>query len=100
MKNEKIKKTNLPSTLPILTTVVWLIALDHWGANDIIRGVSYCLIVILWIGQIILMATEDEIDIFNPKKYDPELPYKEKSRFQRKLEKLAEEKGIKLDLDK
>jgi hypothetical protein len=62
-----IKTSNLPTKPPVLLTVVTLVALDHWHAGDVTRGVFYALLVILWIAAIVLLFKEDQTDIFKEK---------------------------------
>lgn len=59
-----IKTSNLPTRPPVLLTVVVLLALDHWQASDVTRGIFYAILVILWIAAIVLLFKEDQTDIF------------------------------------
>lgn len=62
-----VKVSNLPTRPPVVLTIVTLLALDHWHASDVTRGVFYALLVILWIAAIIMLIKEDQIDIFKEK---------------------------------
>ena len=50
MKNGKrvLHRSLLPTKLPLSFTALCLICLDHWGANDIIRGVVYSILALFW----------------------------------------------------
>lgn len=99
-KTFKIKPKNLASRPPLMSTVVMLIALDHWGASDVTRGIFYALFAIIWILTIVDICVSTTVDIFEIDKDDPnDFPFTEakgKSKFQEKLEKLAKERGYKV----
>lgn len=62
-----IKSSNLPTKPLILLTVVVLLALDHWQASDVVRGVFYAILALLWIAAIIMIIKEDQVDLFKEK---------------------------------
>lgn len=96
IKHFHIKTSNLPSRLPIVTTVVLFIALDHWNASDLVRGIFYTLFAVVWILSIIGIYVGEEVDLFEFEKDEPRTEAKAKSKFQERLEKLAKERGITL----
>lgn len=63
-----VKHSNLPTKLPVYPTVVMLLALDHWHASDVTRGVFYTIFVILWITAIVLLIKEKQVNIFEEEK--------------------------------
>lgn len=93
-----ISKKNLPTKLPTLSTVVLLIALDHWNAPDLVRGISYAIFGLLWGACISSWATQKEVDPFEFKDEDPLGTEKAaKSKFQQKLDEMAKERGYKTE---
>ena len=70
-----------------------LIALDHWQANDIIRGIVFTIYSLYWILCIVLIKYQHGIDVFEFDKDEPKTEVKAKSKFQEKLEKIAKERG-------
>lgn len=66
MKKPKkvLKANNLPSRLPIWTTLVTWLALDYWKAPQWLYGAAGFLFFILWLNAIDGIATEEKIDLF------------------------------------
>lgn len=62
-----IKVKNLPTRLPVFSTVVLLLALDRIGASKFWWGVGITLCVLLWIGCVITRWQEEATDIFGDK---------------------------------
>lgn len=94
-KQFRIKYSNMPVKLPIISTVVLFIALDHWNASDLIRGIFYTLYGMIWIIALISVGLEKSVDLFDFDKDEPQTEGKAKSKFQEKLEKMAKERGYK-----
>lgn len=74
LKKRKVaKSSNLPvGRPPILTTVVTILALNHWEAVGWVFGVSATVLVLLWMTWIQLKLTQEEVDIFKDKKNEIE----------------------------
>lgn len=62
-----IHRDNLPTRYPFLfTLVVWLL-LDRFNPEGWIHGAVWTFVVLLWIGSIISVVKEEDIDIFQRK---------------------------------
>ena len=58
-----IKHTNLPTRSPIISTLVFILALDYWNAPEWSWGVLGVLLVILWGNYLYWLFNEEEQDI-------------------------------------
>lgn len=66
MKDKKvISRKNLPSRLPIGSTMFYLLCLDYFQAPQWLWGVTCTILVVVWIGTIIDLIREESTDIFN-----------------------------------
>lgn len=86
MKKYKIKSSAI-ATSPIravYTTLLIVLAMDHWNAPEWMWGVMITILFIAWIALFMAMAREVEIDPFEEQKTE----YK-KTSFQQRLEELA-----------
>lgn len=69
MKKRHVLATkNLPKSLPVQSTIVAWLALDHIKAPGWAWGVSGTIVVIGWVCSLFLVFTQKEIDIINPEK--------------------------------
>lgn len=59
-----ISSKNLPTKIPVLSTVVYATALDYWNAPQWLWGAVGLLMALAWIGSIIAKVREEEEDIF------------------------------------
>lgn len=65
MKPKKVlRANNLPSRLPVWSTIVCWLAFDHWNAPQWMYGAAALLYVLMWINAIYGLATEEKIDLF------------------------------------
>ena len=65
MKKIKVlHSSNLPTKIPIPSTILYLLALDYYQFSDIVKGIVYAYIAIIWIFVIIRLITRDAVDIF------------------------------------
>lgn len=67
-KRKVIANKNLPQRLPLFQTITAALAMDHWYAPDIIRGVIWTILVILWAICIYSLYTQEQVDVINPDK--------------------------------
>jgi hypothetical protein len=80
-----IKKSNLPTRLPVLLTAVVYLLLDRFHPADWVWGAVGAVFVLVWIGAFVAWFKEDEVDIFeNPEN----LQGKFLDRLQKTLEKI------------
>ena len=66
-KIKVIKRSNIPTSVPLMQTVFCLLALDYWDAPQWIWGAMGFLLLILWTGAIIQALKQRQVDIFNEK---------------------------------
>jgi multisubunit Na+/H+ antiporter MnhE subunit len=60
---KKVSPKNLPTRLPFLfSAVIWLL-LDRFQASDLISGIVYTLLAIIWIGALVGLHQEKHCDI-------------------------------------
>lgn len=57
-----MRRKYLPANLPLNTTVLWFIALDHWNASQTVRGAFYVLLGIAWVASLICVFTQEQRD--------------------------------------
>ena len=87
-----ISKSNLPTTLPLHSTVFYSFLLYYFKVDGIYWGVFITLCCILWIVSFYRWYLQEEI------KLDDDVKIKsDKSNFAQKLEELAREKVRKTD---
>ena len=67
-ENKVISRKNLPTQLPIGTTILLLVTLDHFNAPDWLGGFVICFLTIGWIVSIIAISNEKHKDIFEDDK--------------------------------
>ena len=67
MKRKVISHANLPHRLPIWPTLVTLLMLDRYNAPQWLYGAMGLLFLIVWALVFYGMATQEKIDIFEPK---------------------------------
>ena len=65
-KLQVINRKFLPTSLPLTSTLVFWLALDHWNAPGWLYGIVAFIMVIAWIVAIIAIYKEEPADvIFN-----------------------------------
>lgn len=62
MKTRYVIK-NIPTKLPVQSTVLWYLVLDYYKASDIWYGVYFTLYALAWLGSIIVIWKQESIDI-------------------------------------
>ena len=62
-KKKVIAWNNLPARSPILSTVVYVTALNYWNAPEWLCGIVALLIGALWLSWVYSMFTRDQVDI-------------------------------------
>ena len=78
---KRIKRSNLPSKLPVTLTVLTYICYDLYNIPEWLIGVIGLLIVLFWITSIINIFKDEYIDLFSEK----ETKKKPKQTFQDKI---------------
>ena len=69
MRNKKvISHSNLPTKLPLGSTIAIAVALDYCNAPNWLKVISYSYMTIIWIYNIIKIVKEKEVDLFKNKK--------------------------------
>lgn len=68
MKTKSIKAINLPPKLPVLSSVVTWLCLDHWNAPQWGYAVAITLGGIVWAVAIWVLFSREYVDIFSTKK--------------------------------
>jgi uncharacterized membrane protein len=66
-KFKVLKRNNLPTKLPFLSTALIITLLDYWDAPEWLWGVMCFLLIITWIVCIYEVITQKEIDLLNNK---------------------------------
>lgn len=88
--NKVISRKNLPTNIPVLSTILILLALDYWNAPEWLCGVIITIWAIYIVGCIIVFCREIRIDLFEEKD-NPKIPTeKRKSTFQEKMENMMD----------
>lgn len=59
-----VKLTNLPTRLPINTTVLSILVLNYYHASQVVQAVFATLLVILWLISIVMIVKQEQTDIF------------------------------------
>lgn len=67
MKKKVISRAIQPTPLPILHTLVIVLALDFWNSPEWLMGVAGVHILVLWVGFFYRIFITEEIDILNVK---------------------------------
>ena len=62
--NKVISNSNLPSKLPIWSSITAALALDYWNAPEWMIGAVGLFFIVTWILMIIDMATQEKVDVF------------------------------------
>jgi hypothetical protein len=62
--NKVISGNNLPSRLPIWSTLSCALALDRWNAPEWLWGAVGFLFLIGWVAMIYGMIVQEKVDIF------------------------------------
>lgn len=66
MRNRKVLSRNsLPSYIPVQFTAIVYLLLDKFNAVEWVWGAAGFFVVLLWIGAIYTILTEDQIDLLN-----------------------------------
>jgi len=89
MESKKvISKNNLPTRSPILSTVVYVLAMDYWNAPQWLFGAVALILLFIWIAWIISLFNQDEIDVMIKWNTRPDKGTKlrKKSNFQKRLD--------------
>lgn len=67
MKKIVISRSNLPVRLPIIQTIVVILALDYWSASGWIWGAVSVFLVLWWLICIACLIQEKQTDILKDK---------------------------------
>lgn len=67
-KKKVISENNLPTRFPFFQTATYSTMLDYWNAPDLIIGSFIVLFALIWIGSIVKIYTEKQVDILNDNK--------------------------------
>ena len=76
-----ISNSNLPSKLPIWSSITAALALDYWNAPEWLIGAVGLFFIVGWILIIISMVMQEKVDVFE----EVEKPTDKNSKFQDKL---------------
>jgi len=63
-----LKRSNLPTRLPLWQSVTCLLALEHWNAPEWLYGVAGFFFLLIWIAGIVLLVKEQEVDLLKNNK--------------------------------
>lgn len=63
-----LKRSNLPTRLPLWQSVTCLLALEHWNAPEWLYGVAGFFFLLLWIASIVTLIKEEQVDLLESKK--------------------------------
>tara|TARA_R110002020_G_C16275085_1_gene771393 strand:+ start:345 stop:629 length:285 start_codon:yes stop_codon:yes gene_type:complete len=88
-KGKVISTKNLPSRLPIWSSITAALALDYWKAPEWLIGAVGLFFLLGWVLIIISRLKEEEIDLFEMPK--PKEKKQETSTFQERLKQKQEE---------
>jgi hypothetical protein len=66
-KKKVISRQNLPEKPPIAVSILTLIALDHWNADGVLRGILYTVLGLYWVVFFYALSYEKPVDIFEDK---------------------------------
>jgi hypothetical protein len=58
-----ISYKNIPSRLPLSSTVLYWLVLDYYKASPIFWGVFFTVATVLWLAAIVGLFTEERTDI-------------------------------------
>lgn len=67
MNRKVISFKNLPSRFPVLSTIVFYLLLDKLNSPGWLWGVVGTVMGLVWIGAIIAIWTQKQVDIFEGK---------------------------------
>lgn len=87
-----IATKNLPTRVPIPSTVLYIFLLDYYEANGYWWGAVITILALMWIAVIINKVQETEIDLTENE--PSQTKDATKSKFQTKLEEMAKERGM------
>lgn len=83
MKKKVISRTLMPTPIPVIHTLIIILALDFWNAPEWLWGVVGVYLLILWAGFFTRIFNTEEVDIFaEPKTKKP------KSTFHQKMDSM------------
>tara|TARA_R110002167_G_scaffold284737_2_gene489894 strand:+ start:21864 stop:22139 length:276 start_codon:yes stop_codon:yes gene_type:complete len=83
MKKKVISRTLMPTPIPVIHTLVIILALDFWNAPEWLWGVVGVYLLILWAGFFLRINKTEEVDIFKEPK-----EVKTKSTFHQKIDSM------------
>ena len=63
MSKKVISRSQIPVGLPINTTISAYLLLDKFSASDLVCGIVWTLITIIWIGAILSIMTDTSITL-------------------------------------
>jgi hypothetical protein len=66
-----IKRSNIPTRLPVWQSLITILSLDYWKAPDWIYVIFAIFFIILWTSSIIMIIKEKQVDIFKNKNQKP-----------------------------
>lgn len=58
-----VSRKQLPTRPPTLLTLYLLLAADFYGWSDLVRGITYTVLVIVWVGFFSLFFSQDEKEL-------------------------------------
>lgn len=62
--NFVINRRNLPSRLPVTSTIAWYLFLEHFNTPGWIYGVVFTILGIIWVVSAFFIYLEEPVDIF------------------------------------
>lgn len=68
MKKNVISRRNLPTRMPVLTTVICWLVLDRIAAPGWVQGAAWTFIGLLWVASLANFADERDVDVFKDRK--------------------------------
>ena len=68
VEKKVLNRDNLPTKFPGVTTLAALLAIDVWSIPGWGQGIIWTLLAILWIGSIVNICREKNINIFENEK--------------------------------
>src|SRR5690606_39741913 len=89
-RKKVISRSNLPARSPILSTIVFALAMDYWNAPQWLWGAIGLFMLVIWIAWIMTFFIHDEIDVIS-KYQSNEYPIKKKYKFHERLNEVMKE---------
>lgn len=86
-----ISRTNLPVKMPVMNTVITVLAFDYWNAPQWLWGIMGVVCLGVWIYVLVRFKIEKAIDIIN--KSDTPVADPKNTGLMGRLEKMREEQA-------